>query len=289
MAYWARRGTIVGAGDYIAAAATHSCPVLTGGRSGAHSTMRPIRHMSTPRVVAIIAAYNEADIIGQVIRHLAAQGVAVYLLDDGSNDDTVREAEAYVGRGVIAIERLQPDQPAGTETARRFDWEAMLGRKELAARTLAVDWFIHHDANEFRESPWPNVTLADAIGHVDACGYNAIDFQLFNFWPTTEHGDREGDVCDTLTSYEAGESWNRVQIKCWNNLGAPVDLASSGGHEARFAGRNVFPVRFVLRHYPVRSESHGQRKVFVDRLPRFLPSERERGWHVQYDAFAKST
>ena len=32
-------------------------------------------------VVAIIAAYNEADIIGQVVADLIAQGVSVYLLD----------------------------------------------------------------------------------------------------------------------------------------------------------------------------------------------------------------
>lgn len=245
--------------------------------------------MSAPSVVAIIAAYNEADIIGQVIRHLAAQGVSVYLLDDGSDDDTVPEAEAYVGRGVIAIERLQPDQTGDEKTVRRFDWEAILKRKELVARTLAANWFIHHDADELRESPWLHVTLADAIGHVDALGYNAIDFQLFNFWPTTEHADGGQAVCEAFPDYEAGEPWNRVQVKCWKNLGIPVDLVSSGGHEARFPGRNVCPIRFVLRHYPVRGESHGQRKVFVERIPRFLPSERERGWHVQYDAFAKRT
>jgi septal ring factor EnvC (AmiA/AmiB activator) len=41
-------------------------------------------------------------------------------------------------------------------------------------------------------------------------------------------------------------------------------------------------VRFILRHYPIRGQAHGERKVFQER--RFLGRERARGWHVQYDA-----
>jgi len=243
--------------------------------------------MPVPNVVALISAFNEADIIGQVIEHLASEGVSVYLIDDGSEDETVREAEAYVGRGVIGIERL-----AAASIPHRFDWAAILRRKEALAGSLSADWFIHHDADEFRESPLPRVTLAEAIGHVDALGYNAIDFHLLNFWPTT--GGQAGvgpvperDVRQSLPSYELGEPWNRIQVKCWKNLGLPIDLASSGGHEVRFAGRNVYPLRFLLRHYPIRSDAHGRRKVFVDRLPRFLPAERAQGWHVQYEGIVE--
>jgi len=38
------------------------------------------------------------------------------------------------------------------------------------------DWYIHHDADEFREAPAPWSTLKEAIQAVDAEGYNAIDF-----------------------------------------------------------------------------------------------------------------
>jgi hypothetical protein len=75
-----------------------------------------------------------------------------------------------------------------------------------------------------------------------------------------------------------------VQVRCWKKTGAPVDLASSGGHEAKFVGRRVFPLRFISRHYPIRSQAHGERKVFEERQHRYLPSERAHGWHVQYDS-----
>jgi hypothetical protein len=63
-----------------------------------------------------------------------------------------------------------------------------------------------------------------------------------------------------------------------------LDLVSTGGHEARFPGRRVFPLRFLLRHYPIRGQAHGERKVFKERRARFSAEERARGWHVQYDA-----
>ena len=41
---------------------------------------------------------------------------------------------------------------------------------------------------------------------------------------------------------------------------------------ARFPGRKVFPIQFLLRHYPIRSQRHGETKVFTERKPRFLES-----------------
>ena len=38
-----------------------------------------------------------------------------------------------------------------------------------------------------------------------------------------------------------------------------------GGHDARFPGRRVFPYKFLLLHYPARSQEQGERKVFRDR------------------------
>ena len=73
---------------------------MTGGRI-------PVSGMSSPfSVVAIVAAYNEADVIGPVVGDLIAQGIEVYFLDDGSTDGTVAAVEPFLGRGVRAIERF---------------------------------------------------------------------------------------------------------------------------------------------------------------------------------------
>jgi hypothetical protein len=232
-------------------------------------------------VVAIIAAYNEADIIGPVVAALIEQGVDVYLLDDGSTDGTIAAVEPFVGQGVRGIERRAPAS-ASNGAPPPFEWERLLRRKMQLATELEASWFIHHDADEFRESPWAHLSLRDAIRQVDTLGYNAIDFASLDFWPTGDEFRAGADVREAFTRYGEQMPYDRVQIRCWKKTAA-VDLASSGGHDAQFPGRNVFPVRFILRHYPIRGQRHGERKIFEERRNRFLAEERARGWHVQYD------
>lgn len=76
-------------------------------------------------------------------------------------------------------------------------------------------------------------------------------------------------------------------MKAWKRQAVPVDCATSGGHEVTFPERRVYPFKFLLRHYPIRSQEHGEKKVFKDRLPRFSPELRKIGWHVQYDSFER--
>jgi hypothetical protein len=120
---------------------------------------------------------------------------------------------------------------------------------------------------------------------VDTFGYSAIDFELLDFWPTHDRFRRGEDVREAFPFYEPGQPWDKLQIKCWRN-GRPVDLVSTGGHDVLFEGRRVFPLRFILRHYPIRGQAHGERKVLVERRQRFAV-ERQRGWHRQYDGIEK--
>ena len=55
-----------------------------------------------------------------------------------------------------------------------------------------------------------------------------------------------------------------------------------------FEGRKVCPEPFILKHYPIRSQAHGERKVLKERFPRYSPTERARQWHVQYDDYVNN-
>jgi hypothetical protein len=239
--------------------------------------------MSEPThpVIAIISAHNEGDVIAQVIGDLIAQGVAVHLIDHGSTDDTVAQVQPLVGRGLLAIETLAHDG--------RFTWRAILEHKQALAARLPGRWFIHADADELREAPWPGVSLVDALQAVEHAGYNAVDFALFNFRPLVGAPPFEPgqDLRHAFTHYQPGAAFDTPQIKCWLQPPGGVDLASSGGHQARFEGRRVFPLRFLLRHYPIRGQAQGERKVWQERVGRFLDDERADGWHVQYDRFER--
>ncbi|MDQ5856884.1 MAG: glycosyltransferase family 2 protein [Acidobacteriota bacterium] len=236
------------------------------------------------RVVAILSAFNEGDIIFPVISHLVENGVEVYFLDNDSTDDTVDQVSAWLGRGVIEIEKFPPDPPSG-ENLGSFDWGAILRRKEELANEIEADWFIHHDADEIRESPWPGVSLRDAIRWVDRLGYNCIDFRVVNFPPIDDGFGKGMDPRTYFRYWEEPKEFDSVQIKAWKRGAAAISLAPFGGHEIRFRDRRVFPIRFLLRHYPIRSQEHGERKVFAERKRRFLERERAKGWHVQYDSW----
>jgi hypothetical protein len=236
----------------------------------------------TPGIIAIISAFNEEDIIAQVIDDLVAQRVSVYVLDNGSTDRTAAEIAPFIGRGVIGVERFASETEAG---AGRYDWTRILQRKAELAQELDAAWFIHHDADEFREGPWAGLDLAASIEKVDRFGYNAIDFDVLNFWPTHDNFKPGQDVREAFVGYEPGQPCDKLQIRCWKKMSGQVDLVSSGGHEAVFPGRKIFPIRFILRHYPIRGQAHGARKIFEERHPRFTEEERERGWHVQYERF----
>jgi hypothetical protein len=45
----------------------------------------------------------------------------------------------------------------------------------------------------------------------------------------------------------------------------------------------VYPYKFLLKHYPIRSHAHGERKVLRERIARWNQTERALGWHQQYD------
>ena len=235
------------------------------------------------RITALVAAYNEADIIGQTVGDLVRQGIHVHVLDNLSTDGTVAALQPYVSSGLVRVERFPDGQTAGSGT--RYEHGRIMLRKQQLARELDSDWFIAHDADEIRESPWVHLDLRQGIEQVDREGWNAIDFAVLNFCPTDDRFSPGADVREVFPYYEPAGPWDRTQVKCWKR--APdVELVASAGHDVQFASRHVFPIRFILRHYPIRSQAHGVRKIFEERKPRFPDEERRQGWHVQYDGIA---
>ena len=248
------------------------------------SRQSPQQEGDSFRVIALVSAFNEGDVISRVIEHLVENGVDVYLLDNHSTDDTVMQASQWLGRGLLEIETFPgADNDRYSGAAERYDWTAILRRKEELARTLEADWFLHYDADEIRESPWGGVTLKDAIRFVDSLDYNCIDFRIFEF-PPLDDGFRQGmDPRTYFTHFREAKDHDQLQLKCWKSRPGPVSLVHFGGHDVEFEGRRIFPIPFLLRHYPIRGQTHGQRKVFQERKQRFAAEERAKTWHRQYD------
>lgn len=232
------------------------------------------------RVVAFMAAYNEEDIIVQSIRKWTEQGVRVHVLENWSTDSTYELAKSLEGQLPVTVERFPAAGPS-----QFFEWGAMLERFEALSAEIDADWFVRRGADEILTPPWPGMSYRDGLYLVDRSGFNCVDHTALDFNPVDDGFEPGMDHEAYFQHFEFGTlpSYFRQQ-KAWKNCGRPIQMAASGGHDLPFEGQRVYPFKFLLKHYPVRSQQHGERKVFRERKARWNPLERARGWHRQYDA-----
>ena len=238
------------------------------------------KSMSPKKILAIIHAYNEEDIINDVVEHLINQGIDIYVLDNWSNDSTfdilTLLKDKYPDR--ITLDRFPECNSVN------YEWELQLQKTEdIAFNMKNYDWILHYDADEIRISPWKGVTLSRAISFIDSLGYNAIDFTVIDFRPTEE--DNNQNILIKNRFFEFGKRPGHFnQVKGWKNQeGTKVCLSRTGGHEAQFLNRKIYPIKFLTKHYPLRSTQQAKKKIFIDRIPRFEKENREKGWHTQYN------
>lgn len=223
------------------------------------------------RVIALMSAYNEGDIIETTLQHLIRNGVDIYLIDNWSTDDTAEIARRYLGQGVIEVEFYPRDAALPY-----FDLRGLMARVEALAAELEADWLINYDVDELREPPWPDMSIRDALYHIAQRGFNCVDHTVIDFRPVDNGFVPGEDFGGYFRHYE----WtNRpgyfTQLKAWRPTGEKVTLAETGGHRAEFNGRRIFPYKFLTRHYTFRSQAHGEQKV-QEKIARAHPDERER-------------
>lgn len=236
-------------------------------------------------VAGLIHVFNEQDILPEVVRHLKANGVDVHIFDNWSTDGSFELAKSLKKEGLCVNVQRFPDK-----LSTDYEWYRQLMYTAEYAASLDSQWIMHHDADELRYSPWPSTTLAEAFAHVDALGYNAVDFTVVDFRFLRTMPEVSPPYENALNWFEFGRRPGHfLQVKAWKNYRFKVDLASSGGHEAKFNERRIFPLKFLMKHYPLRSRSQAEKKVYRDRLPRMRREQREKGWHTQYNQFETVT
>jgi glycosyltransferase involved in cell wall biosynthesis len=266
--------------DCRAADTSRNLSLLILERPGADLSRAGLAAPGQFEVVAFIMTFNEEDILGQSLEDLFSQGVSAYIIDNWSTDATLRIAQRYVGSGVVGIERSPADGAAPY-----FDLRSLLMRIEELTHVIHADWFIRHDADEIRRSPWPGVPLRDGLYRVQSAGYNCVDFTVVDFPPVDNDFLPGTSFLQHFRRFEFGSKPGSFrQEKAWRSFGQQIDLAEGAGHRVDFPGRRVFPYKFLMRHYSIRSQAHGERKVFRERKERYPPEALMRGWHRQYDA-----
>jgi glycosyltransferase involved in cell wall biosynthesis len=232
-------------------------------------------------VLAIVTTYNESDIIEQLLTRLTEGGVRVHVIDNWSTDETVDLVKPFCERGGVTLERFPADGPS-----QYFELAALLGRMNEVAHGSGADWVVHHDADEIHDSAWPGVSMRQGLWAVGQWGFNCLDHAGLQFRPIDESWQAKDDLDTSFEWFEFGDLPADFNLlKKWRPQTQRVVNSDTGGHFAEFEGRRIFPYKFPIRHYPLRSTAHARRKLFTERRPRWSPEERAKGWHVHYDTF----
>jgi glycosyltransferase involved in cell wall biosynthesis len=218
------------------------------------------------RAVAVVVVRNGELHVRRCISDLIANNIEVVLIDHASDDQSVKIARKFLGRGLLSIEHLP--------WSGLFSLRSQLEAKAQVVGTLPHEWVLHVDVDEWLCAPWQHTTLFDAIRRVDAAGFNCINFDEMTFvaWP---HEDFcQPDYAQQMTTYYFFEP-NRLRLmRAWRRATglSNVELAGHG----MTGPIKVFPINFVLRHYLALSSEYVFRK-YADRV--FAPEELALGWH----------
>ncbi len=232
-------------------------------------------------VLAVVTTYNEADIVEGLLDRLLGEGLRVQVVDNWSTDGTYELVQQRLGSGPLTLERFPAEGPSP-----HFELERLLERVEEIAHRSGADWVVHHDADEIREPPWAGSTLREGLHAVGHWGFDCVDHTVVNFVPTDDRFSPGDDLAASFAWCELGDAPGHfLQQKAWKPRPERVAMAFSGGHELVTEGRRTFPYKFLTRHYPIRSQAHGERKILLERRRRFSPAERARGWHAHYDHY----
>lgn len=235
----------------------------------------------TPSVLAIVPCFNEVDIIRKTVLGLISLGMEVHIIDNWSTDGTWEKLQKYFGKSEnVRLERFPESKVS------QYQWQRILRRVSAIAAESSHDWVLHVDADEILESPVPGMSVLEIIQMADSGGFNIIDFTLINFRPSKK--STFGRV--SLDNWEFGNrpAASRIE-RAWKNSSQLVDLATSGGHVVGISNRKVFPINLLLRHFPLRNPRQSRKKIFADRIPRFLEERKSLGFHTQYDSFSKQS
>jgi hypothetical protein len=232
---------------------------------------------SQVKVAALIHVYNESDILSETIHFLIGQGVHVHIIDNWSTDGSWEIAGSFPVMQVTK-ERFPPEGPSD-----HFELYKQCEYSEQLSKQLPYDWFLHYDADELKYTPWKNVSLQKAISFIDSLGYNAIDFTVIDFRYTTDKDAVSMNMENNNTWFEFGKRPGHFrQVKCWKKQ-EQLDLKSMAGHSVTFPGIRVYPIKFLNKHYSLRSKEQARKKLVEQRLPRTQKEKSERGWHTHID------
>ena len=208
------------------------------------------------KIQAIMPMRNEDDIVFWTVAKLISQGIDVLVLDNHSTDSGV----ADVINAGARVERW--GSPSYFSEAEKND--TVLN----AIRASDADWIIYHDADEVFRSPVAGESYRAFVERVAASGATAINHTSRQYSPVDdnfERGDPESYFKHWVTEESLGFHGFRQERTFKRH---PEVSTATCLHTIDFPGKILASEEGIRKHYPIRSQRHGMKKVFTERYGR---------------------
>jgi hypothetical protein len=229
------------------------------------------------RVIAYLIVRDEAPVLEELVAHHRREGLEIVAIDNGSTDGTPALLEHLRAQGSILDYETHPTDS--------YTWSDLVAAGVALAQRFSPDWIVHLDANSFLESNSGRARrLVDDIAEAERGGYNVVQLEVFDFYPTLSDCSRERSVYRRLCYYTPRAKLSRIHEKIFRCC---PGLRVSDGHRIEFQSgveKRVSPIHSVMRHYVFRDQEQGVEKI-LRRKNRWDKGERRRGSHVQYDGY----
>jgi len=239
-------------------------------------------------VIAIIFGYNEQDVITSTVYNALSQGLHIYYVDDGSNDDTRLLIQRFFhDEPRVGYQMMDQSFRAAKTSEKSWSLKRQLEFKTKLARTTFKNykWLLHMDCDEVFQCPWASTVAAGLECIPEDIG--KIDCEVRDYFPTNKDSiewsyDAANNelMLDVMSVLKVFRIRNR-NLNYFRFLRNSDELDLDFGHFAKTKPDKAYPMAMIMHHFPYRSAALAMQKVSNDRLPRISTTDTEKGvgWH----------
>lgn len=228
------------------------------------------------RCCGLFYLFNEEEILKESLVFYLEQGIDLVVFDNESTDDSPRileetRKENHPGRIIDKV----------LVKTNGYEWRKILKTAcDYCQKNLRLyRWILNIDADAFYDSPIKGISLRAFIQMMDEEGANIIESTLYEFYPTEADNPSIKKATERL-KYGCKEPFKTNQQKIFQH--GAVDFYTLSGHVVGRENPEIATLPVIYRHYPWLSLEHGTKKIFKNRIPRYVERRQDPTEHPQY-------
>jgi hypothetical protein len=219
-------------------------------------------HGSGVPLFAMVCTWNEEDIIHATVQHAFELGAEkVFLLDNGSTDDTITEAVAAGATHALTFITESFDE--------HFKYRMINEHVAQLSETSGQErvWWLMMDADEFIRRP-DDTDLPDWLAGIDArC--RVVGARVLDHYPTPgvayerrTHPIEVQAMCREKVDHRCSLGHHKHPVFLWDRARREIEV-EPGFHQLRCVGEALYEPSdsLVMHHFPFRNESTSRQRL----------------------------